>query len=172
MASLNVSFSGHWNVADFGFGIGTGARGVDPRQNLQALDGLLWALMQGAQSGSYQVVTSGTDAVAANAEVTATTAGSLGTVINGTTVTTTFSTSQEGTAIQAVADINANTTVNKWVKATKSGTGKFVVTANIPGAIGNCVSLTVTGTGASATGGGKLASGAGSDGQASAFSLV
>ena len=172
MASLNVSFSGHWDVGDLGFGIAAGARGADARWNLRALDDFAWALLQGFQSGSYQVVTSGTDAVAASAEVTATTSGNLGTVINGTTVTTAFTASQDGTAAKAVADINANTTVNKWVKATKSGTGKFVLTANIPGALGNCVSLTVTGTGASATGAGKLIGGTGSDSQPAAFSLV
>lgn len=172
MASLNVNFTGHWNAADLGFGIGTGARTVDPRATLSALDGFLWAMIQGAMSGTYQVVTSGTDAVAASSTVTATTAGSLGTVINGTTVTTAFTTSQDGTATQAVTDINANTTVNKWVKATKGATGQFVVTANIPGQLGNCVSLTVTGTGASATGAGKLAGGTGADSQPTAYSLA
>jgi hypothetical protein len=171
MASLNVNFTGHWNSADLGFGIGTGARLVDPRQALTSLDGFLWALVQGAQAASFQIVTSGTNAVAASSDVTATTSGNLGTVINGTTVTTTFTTSQDGTATQAVADINANTTVNKWVTATKGATGHFTVTANIPGALGNCVTLTVTGTGAAATGSGKLAGGAGADGQPVAYSV-
>src|SRR5574337_1237986 len=171
MASLNVNLTGHWNVADLGFGIGTGARLVDPRQNLAGLDGFLWALITGTQSATYQVVTSTTNAVAASSTVTATTAGALGTVVNGTTVTTAFTTSQDGTAAQAVLDINANATVNKWITATKGATGTFVVTANIPGALGNCVSLTVTGTGASATGGGKLAGGTGADGQPVAYTL-
>jgi group I intron endonuclease len=114
---------------------------------------------------------SATDAVRASAEVTATTSGNLGTVINGTTVTTTFATSADVTATAAVADINANTTVNKLVIASKSGTGKFVLTALVPGIFGNCCTLTVTGTGASATGAGKLIGGTGLDGAPVTFSL-
>lgn len=169
MASIVVTFSGVWNAADLG--IGSMARGSDGRQNLQALDSFIYGLANGAYSGNYTFGVSATDAVRASAEVTATTSGSLGTVINGTTVTTAFTTSQDGTATQAVADINANTTVNKWVTASKSGTGKFVVTANIPGELGNCCTLTVTGTGASATGSGKLISGAGNNGQPTTYTV-
>jgi hypothetical protein len=132
-------------------------------------------MISGIENGSLPVSTvvaaiSSTDAVRAVSEVTATTSGSLGTVINGTTVTTTFSTSQAGTAAQAIADINANTTVNKWVTASPGSTAtKFYVTANIPGELGNGMTLTVTGTGASATGSGKLATGAGNNGQPTTF---
>lgn len=161
MASIIVSFSGHWNVSDFGFGVGTGARAIDPRQNLLGLDGLLWALATGSQSGTYDVAASTTNAVKASSDVTATTSGALGVVVNGTTVSTNFNTSQDQTASDAVTNINANTTVNKLVTATKGATGHLTVTANVAGEIGNACTLTVTGTGASATGSGKLASGAG-----------
>ena len=132
-------------------------------------------VIMGIESGALPVSTivaavSSTDAVRAVSEVTATTSGSLGTVINGTTVTTTFTTDQAGTAAKAIADINANTTVNKWVTASPgSTTTKFYVTANIPGELGNGMTLTVTGTGASATGSGKLATGAGNNGQPTTF---
>lgn len=166
MASINVQFSGAWNAADFDFNKDTA------HNNLLRLQRFLQGLQTGAYSATYQTIASSTDAVAASSDVTATTSGNLGTVINGTTVTTSFTTSQDGTATQAVADINANATVNKWVRATKGATGHFTVTALVPGAIGNCVTLTVTGTGASATGSGKLASGAGVDGTAASFSLA
>lgn len=166
MASFSVTFSGAWSAADLDFNKDTA------HNNLLRLQRFLQGLQTGAYAATYQVSASATDAVAASAEVTASTSGNLGTVINGTTVTTTFTTDQDGTAVKAVADINANTTVNKLVKATKSGTGKFVVTANIPGTAGNACTLTVTGTGASATGSGKLINGAGNDGQSTLYSLA
>jgi hypothetical protein len=167
MASIVVTLSGVWNAADLGINTKD-----DPRDNLEALSGLLRGLQNGSYSGSAVIGGSATDAVRASCTVTATTSGSLGTVINGTTVTTAFSTSQDGTATQAVADINANTTVNKLVRASKGATNTFVLTALVPGIFGNCCTVTVTGTGASATGSGKLASGAGNDGNPSTYSLA
>lgn len=162
MASASITLSGLDGLSEFG----TSA----PKEALQRLENLISGIENGSQACvSLGVVTSATDAVAASAEVTATSSGSLGTVIGGTTVTTSFTSTQDGTATQAVADINANTTVNKWVRATKSTSGKFLVTALVPGAIGNCVTLTVTGTGASATGSGKLIGGTGIDTTASAY---
>ena len=134
----------------------------DPRGFLRTFANLLRGIQTGAlPCTSATAGLSATDAVRAAAEVTATSSGNLGTVINGTTVTTTFATSADVTASAAVADINANATVNKLVTASKSGTGKFVVTANLPGELGNACTLTVTGTGASATGAGKLIGGTG-----------
>jgi hypothetical protein len=158
MASLHVVISGLVSSAEF----------LDPvtlgKDQIQKIQELAADLRSGAKDAtSYTVLASTTDAVAASAEVTATTSGSLGTVIGGTTVTTSFTTDQDGTATQAVADINANTTVNKWIKATKSVSTKFIVTALVPGIFGNGITLTVTGTGASATGSGRLASGTGAD---------
>jgi hypothetical protein len=156
MASASITLSGLDGITEFGTS--------SPKEILQRLENLLSGIENGAQSCvSLQVVTSATDAVAASCEITATTSGSLGTVIGGTTVTTTFTVSQDATATQAVADINANTTVNKWVRASKgSVTNKFMLTAIVPGAIGNNVTTTVTGTGASAASA-KLAGGTGID---------
>lgn len=170
MASFVVTFSGAWNASDLGLDAATA--GVDPRDFAQRLQNYLQGLQNGSQSASITFGKSATDAVRAVSEVTATTSGSLGTVINGTTVTTAFTSTQAGTATQAIADINANTTVNKLVTASPgSSSTKFYVTANVPGIFGNCCTLTVTGTGASATGGGKLGSGAGNDGQPSSYSI-
>ncbi len=156
MASVSITLSG------ISSGEQLTVQAGDPRGFLLTFSNLLRAIQTGAiPCASATAGLSATDAVRASAEVTATTAGDLGTVINGTTVTTTFATSADVTATAAVAGINANTTVNKWVTATKSGTGKFVVTANLPGELGNAVTLTVTGTGASATGSGKLIGGTG-----------
>lgn len=166
MASVSFTFTGLDGLTEFGTSVA--------KEQLQRLDNLLDGVKNGAQSCTgFSMVTSTTDAVSAVSEVTATTSGNLGTVINGTTVTTAFTSSQAGTATQAIADINANTTVNKWVRASPgSSSTKFYVTAIVPGAIGNCVSLTVTGTGASATGSGKLATGAGVDGATVASYVV
>lgn len=166
MASFSITFTGAFPAADLDFNRG------DPRDNLRRLQRFISGLQIGAYSATFQTNISGTNAVRAQSEVTATTAGSLGTVINGTTVTTAFTTDQDGTAIQAVADINANTTVNKLVTAVKSVSTKFFVIANQTGIAGNTCTLTVTGTGASATGSGKLAGGAGIDGQPSTYSLA
>jgi hypothetical protein len=165
MASLNVTLTG----IDPGEKIMEGS--TASKGFLQNLSNLIHGIENG--SGNATAIVAGysaTDAVRAASEVTATTSGSLGTVINGTTVTTTFTSTQAGTATQAIADINANTTVNKWVTASASATStKFWVTANIPGELGNACTLTVTGTGAAATGSGKLASGAGCNSQPTTF---
>lgn len=160
MASAIITLNGLDGVTEFGQDITAG------KDQLQKVENLIYGIRNGSQNGSsYSINSSSSDAVFAAAEVTATTSGNLGTVIGGTTVTTTFTTDQAGTAAQAIADINANTTVNKWVRASAgSAATKFYVTAVVPGAIGNCVTLTVTGTGASATGSGKLINGAGGDG--------
>jgi hypothetical protein len=166
MASINFTFSGNWSAADLDI------NKSDPRDNLQRLQRFLEGLQNGTYSSNITQSASGTDAVRAVSEVTATTSGNLGTVINGTTVTTTFTTDQAGTAAKAISDINANTTVNKWVTASAgSTTTKFYVTANLPGEFGNMCTLTVTGTGASATGAGKLATGAGNNGQPTTFAV-
>lgn len=158
MASVNLTITGLASVSDFGVTMSGG------RDQLQKIQELAADIRSGkVKATSYSLTSSTSNAVAASAEVTATTSGSLGTVIGGVTVTTAFTTSQDGTATQAVADINANSTVNKWVKATKSTSTKFLVTAIVPGNIGNGITLTVTGTGASATGSGRLASGTGAD---------
>jgi len=167
MASLNITVSGIWPASDFGI-----ARTGDPRENLKKLASLLTNLAQGVNSGVVTIAAGSADAVAATSTVTATTSGNLGTVINGTTVTTTFVTSQDATATAAVADVNANTTVNKLVTATKGGTGTFVLTAKVPGDTGNTCTVTVTGTGASATGSGKLTGGTGTLGAVSTFNLA
>lgn len=152
---------------------GAGSTSTAPREALKVLENIVRGVKQGAlDAASVSVTTSATDAVFAQAEVTATTSGSLGTVIGGTTVTTAFTSSQAGTATQAIADINANSTVNKWVRASPgSASTKFYVTAVVPGAIGNNITLTVTGTGASATGSGKLIGGTGVDGAPTTYSL-
>ena len=156
MASVSFTFSGISAGESLAF------QSSDPRGFLVKIANLAWGINNGSlPCASVTAGLSATDAVRASAEVTATSSGNLGTVINGTTVTTTFATSADVTATAAVADINANTTVNKLVTATKSGTGKFVVTANLPGILGNACTLTVTGTGASATGSGKLIGGTG-----------
>lgn len=159
MASAIITLTGLDGTTEFGSDITNG------KNQLQKIENLLRGLRNGSQTGtSYTVNASSANAVAASAEVTATTSGALGTVIGGTTVTTAFTTTQDGTATQAVTDINANATVNKWVIATKSGSTKFVVTARVPGELGNAVALTVTGTAASATGSGKLIGGTGATG--------
>lgn len=152
---------------------GTGIASSASREAIKRLENLLRGVNNGgAIAASVSVTASSADAVYAQAEVTATTSGSLGTVIGGTTVTTAFTSTQAGTATQAIADINANTTVNKWVRASAGSTStKFYVTAVVPGAIGNCVTLTVTGTGASATGSGKLIGGTGVDGAPTTYTL-
>lgn len=166
MASINVCISGTFAAADLTVGWNQ-----DPRDNAKRLAKILTAIANGTYTGTLTVSPSSSDAVAASSEVTATTSGSLGTVVNGTTVTTAFATSQDVTATNAVADVNANTTVNKLVTATKSGTGKFILTAKVPGYIGNGCTVTVTGTGASATGSGKLTGGVGGDGTVATYTM-
>jgi len=165
MASVNVTLTG----VDAGEKLMEGS--TASKAFLQNLINLLSGIKNGASNATGIVAGySATDAVRAASEVTATTSGSLGTVINGTTVTTTFTTDQSGTAAKAITDINANTTVNKWVTASASATAtKFWVTANLPGELGNACTLTVTGTGASATASGKLASGTGNNAQPTTF---
>lgn len=165
MGSINVTISGPQvkSLADIGIRTGYG------REEIKRIRDVLSAVLAGQTGAKVTFNASTTNAVAATSTVTATTSGNLGTVINGTTVTTTFVTSQDVTATNAVADVNANTTVNKFVRATKAGTGTFLLTALVPGALGNCCTVTVTGTGASATGSGKLTGGAGNDGAFSAY---
>lgn len=167
MASIGITISG------LGDTTGTGFASSNQRDALRALENIIRGVKSGAlKAASVSVTPSSTDAVFAQAEVTATTSGSLGTVIGGTTVTTAFTSTQAGTATQAIADINANATVNKWVRASAGSTStKFYVTAVVPGAIGNTTTLTVTGTGASATGSGKLIGGTGVDGAPTTYSL-
>lgn len=167
MASANITLTGLDGVTEFGSDITAG------KDQLLKLKNLIDGLRNGSQNASgYSITSSSTDAVAAASEVTATTSGNLGTVINGTTVTTTFTTDQAGTAAKAITDINANTTVNKWVKASAgSSSTKFYVTAIIPGELGNCCTLTVTGTGASATGSGKLTGGTGNNGAPLSYTI-
>ena len=169
MASFVVTFSGTWNAADLMIGAGTSS--VDPRDFLQRLENFCRGAQSGAYSSTMTFGSSATDAVAASSDVTATTSGALGIVVNGTTVSTNFNTSQDQTATDAVGNVNANATVNKLVKATKGVSGHLTITANIPGELGNTCTLTVTGTGASATGGGKLASGAGNNGQPTTYTV-
>ena len=166
MASVSITLTGLDGLTEFGTS--------SSKEQLQKISNLLDGIENGAQTCTgFSVVSSTSDAVNASAEVTATTSGSLGTVINGTTVTTAFTSTQAGTATQAIADINANTTVNKWVRASAGSTStKFFVTAILPGAMGNGITLTVTGTGASATGSGKLISGAGVDGTGNVASYI
>jgi hypothetical protein len=159
MASVSITLNGLSDIT------GLSEPASNPKGQLYALQNILRGVSQGAlKCSGFKVNASATDAVNAACEVTATTSGSLGTVINGTTVTTTFTTDQAGTAAKAITDINANTTVNKLVRASAgSTTAKFYLTAVLPGALGNCCTVTVTGTGAAATGSGKLINGAGVD---------
>lgn len=62
----------------------------------------------------------------------ATGTGTVGSVINGTSVTATWGTSDTATAAALVTAINANTTVNPLVMASKYA-GKFVLTTAIAG---------------------------------------
>jgi hypothetical protein len=161
MASFVVTFSG------ISAGEDLRAQALDQRGTIRRIDNFIDGIASGALPCATITASaiSATDAVRASCEVTATTSGSLGTVINGTTVTTTFTTDQAGTAAKAITDINANTTVNKLVIASAgSTTAKFYLTALVPGIFGNCCTVTVTGTGASATGSGKLTGGTGLDG--------
>jgi hypothetical protein len=167
MASVNITLTGLASASEFGETLSGG------RDQIQKIAELAANLRSGAKDAtSYTVLPSSSDAVAAVAEVTATTAGSLGTVIGGVTVTTTFTTDQAGTAAKAITDINADATASKWVKASAGSTAtKFYVTALVPGIMGNAITLTVTGTGASATGSGRLATGAGGDGGAFTYTI-
>ena len=166
MASIVITFSGVRSAADLGLDKG------DPRDELQALERLVSGLQNGAYAGTFVVGASTTNAVRATCDVTATTSGNLGVIVNGTTVTTAFDTSQDQTATNAVADINANATVNKLVLATKGATGHLTLTALVPGIAGNSCTVTVTGTGAAATGSGKMTGGAGNDGNPTTYSLA
>jgi hypothetical protein len=167
MASVSITLNGLDDTT--GFGMSSGA----VQDQRRAAESVLAGIAAGAfKATNISINPSSTDAVFAQAEVTATTSGSLGTVINGTTVTTAFTSSQAGTATQAIADINANATVNKFVRASVGSVStKFYVTAVLPGALGNCCTLTVTGTGASATGSGKLIGGTGVDGAPTTYTL-
>jgi hypothetical protein len=159
MASVSITLDGLSDTT------GLTEPASNPKGQILALEDVLHGVAIGAlKCATVKVNASATAAVAAASEVTATTSGNLGTVINGTTVTTTFTTDQAGTAAKAITDINANTTVNKFVRASAgSTTAKFYLTAVLPGALGNCCTVTVTGTGAAATGAGKLIGGTGVD---------
>lgn len=94
---------------------------------------------------------------AATGWAVATTAGNFTVTIAGTAVVTAFQTSQAITCANAVANINQNTTVNKYVTAIQDPvtTTRLLLVANTTPwdhVIGNQITLTAAGTGASASG--------------------
>lgn len=114
-----------------------------------------------ASAGAYPITALlvGDNAVSATGTLTiASGSGAVGGVINGTTVTVTWATSDTATATALAAAINANATTKKFIVAT-SAAGVVTLTAFPAGALGNSVSLTASGTGVTASGA-KLTGGA------------
>lgn len=105
------------------------------------------------------------DAVAASGTVTISSgSGSIAAVINGVSTAVTWGTSDTATAAALAAAINAsaNALVNGHVTAT-SALGVVTITAINPGVTGNAITLSATGTGATASGA-RLTSGAAATG--------
>ena len=160
MASVTVTLSGlPKDQNSIGFARDT------PRDMVKNLDNLLWQVMQGAMANANPklfVSYSANDAVYASQTYTLSSAsGTITATIDGTAVNTVTAGGDTASAALEAANINANTTVNKKVVATSSG-AVVTVTALIPGAIGNKITTTGSGTGHTA-GGATLAGGAGAD---------
>jgi phage tail sheath gpL-like len=164
MASITFTFSGNWSAQDLGF---TKYPGND---TMQALQNFTQGLQTGAFSSNIDMLYSATNAVKASGTLTISSgSGAVGGTIGGTLVTATWATSDTVAAALVAAAINANTTVNKLCYAT-SALGVVTVTSNLPGPLGNKITLVASGTGVTASGA-TLASGAGADGQPTSFVL-
>lgn len=160
MASVTVTISGLDSLD--GFGLSAGAA----QEQMQRLLSVIRGVRNGAYPATVTINTSTANSVRGAATLTLSGAsGSVGGVINGTTVTATAAGGDTASAALVAAAINANATVNKLVSATSAG-AVVTVTANVPGVQGSAISFAASGTGVSASGGGKLAgtAGAGADG--------
>lgn len=141
------------------------------REALLKLANLVWGAANGAIPASAMTIATSTAAPArAAGKVTISSgSGSIACVINGTSVSITWATSDINSAALLATAINANTTANKLVSAVASSSGTdgiVTVTANVPGVQGGAMTFTTSGTGATITGSGKLAgvtTGAGCD---------
>lgn len=155
MASATITISGLTDTS------GLDEASGNVQLQLRALENII----HGARIGALPAASVAISAVSANAvraSGTLTMASSTGTVggtIAGTAVTVTWATSDTASSAALAAAINANTTVNKMVSATSSA-GVTTITANVPGEIGNKLTLVASGTNVTASGA-TLASGAG-----------
>ena len=164
MASITVTFTTGWSAQDLGL---TRYPGND---TIQALQNYLQGLQSGAYSSSVDLLYSATNAVKASGTLTISSgSGSVGGTIGGTAKTVTWATSDTASATALAAAINADTTINKLCYAT-SAAGVVTITSNLPGPLGNKITLVASGTGVTASAG-TLTSGAGSDGQPTTFAL-
>lgn len=162
MASFAVIFSGTWTAQDLGL------TKYPANDTVQALQSFTQGLQAGAYSASFDVINSATNAVKASGTLTISGgSGAVGGTIGGTLVTAAWATSDTVAAGLVAAAINANSTVNKLCYAT-SLAGVVTVTSNLPGPLGNKITLVASGTGVTASGA-VLASGAGMDGQPASF---
>jgi phage tail sheath gpL-like len=160
MASVTVTISGlAKGYNDFG------AKNDSAKQVASNIDGIIWGALQGVLANSspkIHVSYSSADAVLASGTLTISSgSGSVGGTIGGTAKTVTWATSDTASAAALVTAINADTTINKLVIAT-SAAGVVTLTALVPGAVGNKITLVASGTGVTASGA-TLASGAGAD---------
>lgn len=136
---------------------------------------LLNGVVNGVYPATVTLNVSTADAVRAAGTLTLSSgSGAVGGVINGTTVTDTWASSDANSAGLIAAAINANTTVNKFVSASASGAVVTVI-AHEPGKSGSAITFAASGTGVTATGSGKLSNtgtvGAGADAAPVVFSL-
>lgn len=124
--------------------------------NLEKVSDYLRRVAAGQAPGNTTVDMQDGTTTLVQASGTVTFTGSTGTVgatIGGTLVTVTWATSDAASATALAAAINANTTVNKWVVATTTGlTGVITLTALSGGAVGNNITLALSGTGVTVSG--------------------
>jgi phage tail sheath gpL-like len=128
---------------------------VSGRKHLSAqkLINKLKAMMSGAGPKAYVWDVRAT-AVAASGTLTISSgSGTVGGSINGVSNTVTWATDDATTATALAAAINAssNALIQNLVTASASG-GVVTITSTIPGAVGNCMTLTASGTGVTASG--------------------
>lgn len=125
----------------------------DKRQQIQDIINYLWGVAQGVYPATMDVAVNAANAARATGTLTiASGSGTVGGTIAGTAVTVTWGTSDTATATALAAAVNANTTVNKLVKAT-SAAGVVTLTAHVAGPLGNKITLVASGTGVTATSG-------------------
>ncbi len=118
-------------------------------------------LFLGTPSGRLVVQNTSVPDVAAFGTLTlASASGTVGGTINGTSITTTWATSDTVTAAALAVLINANATLAPLFIAT-SLFGVVTVTCRVPGTAGNAYTFTKTGTNVTASGAGTLTGGTG-----------
>jgi phage tail sheath gpL-like len=144
--------------------------GKEPIEGLRTLGNFFDGMACGTKFGTVDVQTNGGTAVAASGTVTISSgSGAIAAVINGVSISVTWATSDNNTAslLKTAINASANALVAGIVAAT-SATNVVTITAATKGTTGNCITLSATGTGATASGA-RLTGGANASANSVAF---